>query len=676
MVWLLSIAVVLLAGLDGADRDLRAARNAMDAKNWRRAVAILTDHLEHAPDDNEAYYLRGICYGEIGKSPNLRNRLERVLQKSVADFQTVVARDSLFRDVVFQLAMVRRYGNDFQEAIRLGEWQLRLRPDLVHVHLGLMNFYWRYVVSTVPAEARLWLRAQPGQYARLFVGKTYEQQRLYRAASKVYEALLEEEALTVPVSIALARLHFARQDPVDGTRYMNQAIEGIRTDLEALMLFDEIRTIVAPDEQAAFERLGSAEESKRFFSEFWIRRDPMPAAPFNARLAEHYRRLRVAETHYVFHGYRNWFRSRYTHDEAYFPPTYVLSHDYDDRGIMFIRHGEPDDLTMSETPTWLFNASEEQQDPRLIFHFAPTCDRGVCGVTKHFSPTPRGESFLPPRWIGLDLQDVERKTQAYITQGLSTDRHRWPPETMQLDMPFLLASFRGMDGRTRVEAYFEVPLKAMMTVADTLVFEAGFMVHDEQWRQHALNRNVVRLPAVDGGRSYAGFFQADLRPQPYQVAMHVRSLQQQALRAHTVEYVPLDFVAQPGPKLSDILLADSITVMEKEGVTKRGDVFVHVRPSGYFEHPATPAVYFEIYDLAISADGRTRYAVSYSIADQRGGVTSLSTDEFEGSLHSPIEFVSIDVAGLRQGTYELSITVEDRVSGTAVSRSRQLLLGR
>ena len=675
MAWLFGITASLLIGLYGPGSDLEAARDAMDAKDWRHAVALLSEHLQHEPDDLEGYYLRGICYGEIGKSPNLRNRLERSLHKGVADFEAVLAHDSLYRDVVFQLGLIRRYENNFQEAIRLGELQVRLRPQLTHVRIGLLNFYWRYVVSTPPSEARLWLRGQPGSYAQLFIGKTYEQQSLFRPADNIYTKLQEQDEHDVPVLLALARLHFAQQEPISGTRYMKQAIEAVRTDLDALILFDEIRTIVTPGEQAAFGRLASARESQHFFSDFWVRRDPMPAAPFNARLAEHYRRLRQAETHYVFNGFRNWFRSRYTHDEKYFPPTYTLGHDFDDRGIMFIRHGEPDDFTISDTPTWLYEASEEDEHSLLVFHFAPTCHNGVCGVTKHFVPTPHGDSFLPPRWTGLDRFDAERKTQAYITQGLSADRHRWLSGTKQLELPILLASFRGLDNRTLVEAYYEVPLKDLAIGNDTLVFEAGFMVHDELWRQHTFSRNTVRLPTTSAGRPYRGLFQVDLRPQPYRIALHVRSLDVQALRAHRVSYEPLDF-SGPGLKLSDILLADSVITFEQDNASAREDVYVQVRPSGDFEPGASPSVYFEIYDLAVSPEGQTRYSISYSLASQRGDVISLAPSEQEGSLRSPIEFVSIDVSDLAGGTYELTVTVEDLVSDATVSRSRQLVLRR
>ena len=671
MLWPVGIVLALL--LSPPVADLEAAREAMEAEDWRLAVTILSEHLEEAPDDLEAYYLRGICYGEIGKRPNLRNRLERLLPKGLADFDAILAQDSLYKDTIFQKALLKRYDNEFPEAILLGEEQLRRRPELEHVHVGLLNFYWRFVVSSPPTEARLWLREHPGQYTDLFIARTFEQQSLFSPALAIYEEMLADDARSVPLLLALARLHFARQMHIAATRYVEQAIDALETDLDAMLLFDEIRTIISPGEQAAFERLSGVAEVRQFLKDFWTRRNPMPAAPYNARMAEHYRRLRIAETHYVFNGFRSWFRSSYTHDERFFPPTYGLAHDFDDPGVMFIRHGEPDDFSVGESPTWFFESSDDGQDSLLIFHFAPTCHNSICGVTKHFVPVQRGESFLPPRLTGLDRLEAERMTQAYITQGLSTDRHRWSPRTEQLDVPWQLASFRGLDGRTLVEAYFKVPLAELITGQDTLTFEAGFMVHDRAWREHSFRRNTMRIPVVAATEPYLGVFQIDVEPEPYRIALHVRSLDVDALRAHRMRYQPLTFEG-PGVKLSDILLADTVYVYDERETTARENYYVRVNPSGTFERGAVPYVYFEVYDLSFGADDQTRYSIAYTLTGEDGEVISVAPKEQQGTRSSPIEFVGIDVSEASRGRHELTVTIEDHVAEVTMQRSRSLVL--
>ena len=675
MVWILGMIFSFVVSISGHFTDLEAAREAMSSGEWRQAIRHLTTHLQDDPESLEGYYLRGICYGEISKSPNLRSRLERVVEKGKEDLEFVLARDSLFRDVLYQRALIDRYDNRFEEAILLGEQQIRLKPELAAAHLGLLNFYWRYIVTTPATEARTWLRENPGRYSQLFIGRTLVQQGLYRPAKNIFLELKEQEGMVVPALLALTRLHFSSQHHITATRYMEEAITAIETELDALLHFDEIRTIVRPDEQSTFEELETASETQEFFTRFWEERDPMPVAPLNVRMAEHYRRLKIAELHYIFNGFRNWFRSQYTYDERFFPPTYLLGQDFDDQGMMFIRHGEPDDLTISDSPTWLYESSDIEEDSLLVFYFAPTCTNGVCGVTRHFSPYPRGETIAAPKLIGLDPLDAERKTQEYIFRGLTTDRHRWAKGTRRIDVPLLLASFRGLDNRTLVEAYFAVPLEDMITESDTVSVETGFLVNDVEGRQHVFNRYTLRLPLDRDEDHYRGRFQADLEPQQYEVAFHARSLDVTALSAQKLKYQPLSFSA-PGLKISDVLLADSVTVLDQDIIEVREDAYVWVNPSGIFSLSAAPSVYFEVYDLQMDVQGRTRYKISYSLSDRRGLVTSLAPSEVQGSRSTTVEYIILDVAEVDPGAYDLTVTVEDLVSDTSVSRTRALVLRR
>jgi len=147
------------------------------------------------------------------------------------------------------------------------------------------------------------------------------------------------------------------------------------------------------------------------------------------------------------------------------------------------------------------------------------------------------------------------------------------------------------------------------------------------------------------------------------------------VHARKLRYEPLNFTG-PGLKVSDVLLADSVLALDEDDLVVREEAYVWVNPSGYFETGLSPTVYFEVYDLAMDARGRTRYRISYSLSDRRGRVTSLTPSEVEGSLASTVEYVILDVTDLRSGPYELTVTVEDLLAGTEVSRSRSLVLGR
>ena len=668
---LLSVLLLLLQSEVRAVQtdDLDVARLAMQDQQWSDAAKHLTRRIDEGGASLEAHYLRGISFAERGKFRTLQTRLANTLGAAAEDFEYVLAHDSSYHDVLFRYGLLRRYTGDLRSAIALAEAQVRLKPHLAHARVGLYQFYWRYIAQTEPEEARGWLRDQPWLLAQLFVGETYVRQSFFRTAEEIFIGLRDNSDVRVPAHLALARLYFARQEPERGTASLQEAIVSVSSVADALLLFDHIKTIVTPPERAEFERITDLDEFRDFFAIFWTKRNPMPAAPYNARAAEHFRRMRVAETHYLFHGYRTWFRSPFTADARLFPATYSLGSEFDDRGIIFLRHGEPDDYTIGEAQSWLY------RDSLMVFHFAPTCVRAICSVTSHFVPIPRGPTWSS-KLVGRDALDAERKSAVYLAAGLTTDRHRWPDRTTVLDIPYVAASFRGRDGRTLVEVYYRVPVEdlgsALGSEEDTLHVETGMTVHDLAWQRMGMYRQTKRLSGP-----YTGRFQADLPQEAFHMALHVRSLQTQHVGALRFDYRPRSFDGA-GLKVSDMLLADSLLDLNGGRGRERDDVFLHVNPSAEFRTSDPVFVYFEIYDLAEQREGGGRYSISYSIRsvrDEEDAVT-LSSEEQVAPGRSAVEYVGIDVTDVSPGSYELVVTVRDAVSGASVERSRNLELRR
>lgn len=661
MTWLLLFLLVSPVPED----DLQAAKEAVQSGNYARAITLLTSYLESNQSSLEAHYWRGIAYRERGKHPTLKNRIRQVLQRGEQDFEFVLAQDSAYQDVLYQYAVLKRYQGDLRGAITLGEAQLRLRNDLDHVLPGVLHFYWRYLAETPPETARLWLRTQTGVFTNVFVGRAYERQGLFDLAESYYEEVIEDEEdansmVLIPIQLALARLDFARRFPEAGTLGVMEAIEKIQSRMEAFVLFEEIKTIASPAEISAFIEIEDLREYRTFFEVFWTSRDPMPAAAFNARMAEHYRRLRVAEQDFLFYGFRSWYRSWFTHEATHFPGTYALSQDFDDRGIIFIRHGEPDDYTIGEANSWLY------RDTLMVFHFAPTCTAGICSVFTHFVPSPEGPTF-PPSIVGLDYLDAERRTSGFLMHGLTSDRHRWPEGTKHWDMPFTAAAFRGLDGRSLVEVYYQVPLEPADD-RDSLHVEVGFAAHDALWQRV----NYMRASSRRKASAFVDRFQVDLTAAPHHLSLYARELDGVHVAAHRFEYTPSSFDGT-GVKVSDILLADSINVLPD--AQQREDYLIHVNPVSEFNSVAPVFVYYEVYDLLKAPDGQTRYRLAYGLIPEKGGrdaAIALQTDQQRSVSNSPIEFVVIDLSEVSEGRYVLEVTVTDLVRGQDIVASRPL----
>jgi GWxTD domain-containing protein len=166
--------------------------------------------------------------------------------------------------------------------------------------------------------------------------------------------------------LELARTRLARGDPEgEGPYYEgaasddSAAVAGYRADLEP---------IAADSELAAFDRSRGAARAA-FLRRFWTDRDLLELRAEGERLREHFRRL--------FHARRNFAltvsRRFYGAADAYRSGGLEL----DDRGAIYVRHGEPTERLrpfvygLMPNESWRFARAEGD----LLFHFSAGYDQ-------------------------------------------------------------------------------------------------------------------------------------------------------------------------------------------------------------------------------------------------------------------------------------------------------------
>src|SRR5436190_2756897 len=166
----------------------------------------------------------------------------------------------------------------------------------------------------------------------------------------------------------LARTYYWARRPADGWRaYFGGARAGASADAFGLYHRD-LGYVADTAELATFDALRAPVDRAAWLERFWVRRDVVEAREPGERLAEHFRRW--------FYAWRN-FRlvSRHRHYDI----TEVYRSDqreFDDRGIIYLRHGEPDRRAfftgagtvgagLEPNESWLYRRSEGN----LIFHF-------------------------------------------------------------------------------------------------------------------------------------------------------------------------------------------------------------------------------------------------------------------------------------------------------------------
>ena len=396
------------------------------------------------------------------------------------------------------------------------------------------------------------------------------------------------------------------------------------------------------------------------------------------------------------------------------PETHDLGDVFNDRGLVYLRHGEPDDRVVTvggagtpPTVSWRY------YEPAMDFHFL------TAGTDNDWRLTPR----LPPSgdvfedreyWGGIyvdlaRLADPTRNARSRgrsaleyeelkgrmiearredAAQAFTTDRHTWDEDVESLEMPYLLAAFRGEGGAAELEIHYALPLgvitEELGTDSRRVAIEAGYALHDTNWRLVARGVETKRVPpSRDRTAALVDFFRLSVPPGPYHVALHGQPEGTHLLGGDTLTYRVPDFGA-PGFALSDLLLAYEIRpalAIDPSRFDRRG---LHLSPNPLGRYaPAQPiAVYFELYGLTQDAEGRTRYRLDYILKPQapkrkflglfgRGDRPTLTLrTEREGARPDPVEHAEIDASEVDRGRYTLTVRVTDL--HTDVTRERSV----
>ena len=200
--------------------------------------------------------------------------------------------------------------------------------------------------------------------------------RLERAAGSLDSAVVDFEGYLLTggnpglglLELARTRLALGRTDG-EAPYYEGAALDDpalvaeYRADLEIL---------AAESDLWEFDQL-QGQARAAYLHRFWTQRDHWELRPEGERLREHYRRLLFVRTHFPltlsrrFYGPRDAYRSG--------------NSELDDRGVMYIRHGEPADrlrpfvFGVMPNESWRYLRAEGD----LLFHFSAGYDRNSGG---------------------------------------------------------------------------------------------------------------------------------------------------------------------------------------------------------------------------------------------------------------------------------------------------------
>ncbi len=678
---------------------------AIAAEDWGDAKDRFNKVLKLDPNNSEAMYYRGIGFRETGKFKVLLLR-KIDWDKSKKYFQQIIARDSSYKDVLFQYAKLLRYKEQYENAVKLLHRQVRVRPDLISPRVKLFRYY-RYLISHKNTkDAVAWLQEQPWQEAEYFIGEVFRRAEQYQKADSIFERILNRplQITRQPLLLSIAKINYAKNNPHEGQRYFWMAVDSIHNQAESDLVFEQIKYVLTDSELATYKSLTNNGERIHFFHRIWNSRNPLPAADINIRLEEHFKRLLYAEKYYEYDGFRTHFNNPDQLKHLEFSEVFKLNDEYNDKGLIYIRHGEPSDKVVTAGEDVPFNESwlyyGNQQLPKMTFHFL---------LFNSVSAWRLGPVVVHPKmledrlvWDNIYFQlltaepveypayyeEMARESRESVIEGLKTDRHTWAESTRPMSIPFYIAEFKGSNEKTLLELYYAIPLEQLaqdeMYVDKDITFKKGYSIHNLSWEPVARENDAVVLP-VRKDQNYVGVYQSYVEPDSYNVAFFINP--------QKTEYVGgYKFGEQIDNFNTGQLMMSSIELASHIEPSVENDVFVKnglkVTPNPYRQyHRSDPMnIYFEIYNLSKNPAGNTEFSIEYTLTSinlDRSGLQKLLgfftgankasvtiRADRQGDSSTSVEFLAIDVTRYQAGEYELKVKVTDELTGDSFERKQ------
>ncbi|MEM8485235.1 MAG: hypothetical protein AAF564_06775 [Bacteroidota bacterium] len=707
-------------------KNLKPEDFGFQARTWEMLLRKMNGRMDEAENDMALLRERAIAYREYGVRRSLLLR-KRDWKRSRRDFETLLASDSSYEDIHFQYGLLNRYEGNLEAAIAHYHTHLQLVPDAAYVHVALFRLYHQFL-DEKPADVSRWIEANPSEYAAYLNAEQLRRNGQLPEADAALSTLLKEarHIPLQPVLLARARVYFALDQPAIATSFVNQAIDIIQNQTGAWLVFEDFKHILTNAEGRTFFTLDTAAVYQSFFREMLARRNPLRAQNVNKRLVEHYRRLHAAEKTYAFYQPREAYRvgNNARADrmaDGDFPFSYWLNGEFGDKGLIFLRHGEPATTAASVGEGSSFLESWRYYEPALDFHFeghgklaelVPTLPlvlevleaREIWGgIYARLASVARvketGSSFGRGRQTEMDFiafgNEFFDENLESVNEGLASDRHKWIEPVQHMPVPYFLAAFNGAQDTTEVEIYFSVPIGQISnTLPDraSLGIEVGLTVHDMDWNEVYHSFETLTVDASRAKDAVAvDFLRFSALPDSYHVNLHASIADAPWIGSYQFDYTVPDYEPGSGAtqplQLSDLIPAFEVVPAERPGRYTKQGLYLRTNPGrGY--RPEDPFfVYFEIYNLTFSSDDATDFEITYVLQPpetgrRRGVFRRKSKDPLlsitfqrSGAERTSVEYGEIDMSAVPAGRYELQVIVKDNNTGATASSKREIELG-
>jgi hypothetical protein len=689
-----------------------SGRVALLERSWSKAVSAFEQASALNANSLEARYYLGCAYAERGRSRYLIERLLGFFARSSFDkakeqLDWVIARDSLCRDALFQLAIVYYFQHEYRTALPFAFKQVELKPELRNGQSGVQKIYREAISywSTSPQEERVSI--PENDFDRFFHAERLRRAGRLEEADQCLHELQQKPGVVRPQLIlqSMARIKAKQKKEEEVEGLITESIGSVRTLADADLVFEDIKYLISDQELEQFDALKTASDARQFFTTFWAKRNPYPAQRTNARIAQHYERLAYAEQYFEQFGRKTFAAETIPVD---FPAAYFLNEEFNDKGIIYLRHGEPGRrLITGGRPTggpidsnesWQYFETPDYKEMLFDFYvpegghitewrLIPVLpDPDMWEEREAYSHKYMRLMHAAGGMVSADLARSTDEGKQQIETGITTDRFSFADTVRYFESPISVACFRGSRGRTQVDiGYVVSPAEIAKLFPDTVrtfEVEAQCSMYTTAWKRVASSNKQHNYARAKGiGDLTIEQFSTTVAPDSYFVAWQAKPLHANMIFNKEAHVLAPDFSGTL-LNVSDIELAYTIEPAKAGAGFIKGSLSVVPNPVGKcpLDHPLY--LYFEVYNLTKDASGRTSYTIEYKLASVKinksllAGIfgsrrkTSVTVPSVRtGQEPWSQEHIALDVSELEPGTYRVQVTLKDNVAGTSASRS-------
>ena len=511
--------------------------------------------------------------------------------------------------------------------------------------------------------------------------------------------------------LELARtLYYARQPAAGRANYFTGA--RVAKSPAALGLYrEDLQWAATADELAPYDAITDGGSRAEWLLGFWDRRDVADARNEGERLAEHYRRWFFARKHF-----------RLVSKHRHYDITEVYrstQSEFDDRGLIYLRHGEPDrraryvcppgDQRCAANESWLYR----RPGGDLIFHFAARDDVSdyklveslvdVLGFQAAVRAGAGGVPDLPSLYQSRDefgelyrrvsgaagpsgpaLAEERRNGKRAIAQGTTSDSYsqrfdlpldavisefvvgdRAQPSTPTLNVVFAIPAERLTPSPASDGVIY--PLKFRIVVADS----SGRLIGRLDTTRVFGARQALRRPSYLTGRLAMPVPPGALK---YRLLVTLADgsagevVTRDSLVADTLDgrrFAASDIVTGVlGSGLSWIQAPDTIALNPLGNVTEGGSLEVYYQVFGL----AAGAPYHTEIEVGREG-GRSLWSAIGGLFGKKRSPVRIAFDAQSTGVRTDVHR-TVSLQGVARGTYVLTVRLTDPSRGTTLVRTR------